>query len=73
MKKSFHPNIRGISLEHMEKMENMEMFSGSPTEMFSGSPTEMFSASPTEMFSGSPTQVLSGSWRTVLQLLLEDF
>ena len=26
-------------LENMEKMENTEMFSGSPTEMFSGSPT----------------------------------
>ena len=29
-------------MENMEKMENMEMFSGSPTEIFSGSPTEMF-------------------------------
>ena len=30
-----------------EKMENMDMLSGSPTEMFCGSPTEMFSGSPT--------------------------
>ena len=34
-------------MEHMEKMENMEMFSGSPTEMFYGSPTDIFSGSPT--------------------------
>ena len=44
---------RGVSFEHMEntdnteKMENMEMFSDSPTEMLSGSPTEMFCGSPT--------------------------
>ena len=62
---------REVSLEHVEnteKMEKMEMFSGSPTlgvlrfsenrsptEMFSGSPTETFSGSSTKMFSGSPT------------------
>ena len=27
------------NMENMEKMENTEMFPGSPTEMFSGSPT----------------------------------
>ena len=39
------------SLNHvfpnMENIENMEMFSCSPTEMFSGSPTDIFSGSPT--------------------------
>ena len=33
-------------IENMEKVENMEMFSRSPTEMFSGSLTDIFSGSP---------------------------
>ena len=61
---------RGVSLDHVknmentEKMENMEMFSTSPTEVFSGSPTEMFSGSPIEMFSGSRiiNQRSTGKW-----------
>ena len=31
----------------VEKLENMEMFSCSPTELFSGSPTDIFSGPPT--------------------------
>jgi len=45
---SYHPGWEDVdNMENTEKMENMDMLSGSPTEMFCGSPTEMFSGSPT--------------------------